>query len=81
MSVLFSPAYIKELTNWRRNRIKNYSIRKGVSFEKVIAMLLNEVTVDDMVNELDCICDPEFHSSQKPQCIIKKNKVVQIMNY
>ncbi len=75
MSVLFSPAYIKELTDWRRNRIKNYSVRKGESFEKVIKMLLENNTADDMLAELDSTCDAEFHSSQTPLYVIE-NKIV-----
>jgi hypothetical protein len=75
MSTLFSPNYIKDLTQWRRNRIKNYSIKKSVSFEQAIEMLLNESTAEEMVLELDCTCDKEFHSKRMPRNGINNNTI------
>ena len=66
MTTLFSPNYIRDLTQWRRNRIKNYAVKKLVSFEQAIEMLLDKSRVEDMVVELDRTCDDEFHSKMKP---------------
>ena len=75
MSTLFSPNYIKDLTLWRRNRIKNYAVKKSVSFEQAIEMLLDKSRVEDMVVELDATCDDEFHSKMKPRNNICQNTI------
>ena len=67
MVKILNSNYIKNLTEWRRNRIKNYASNKAISFTEAIERLLDFTSAIDVIAELDKICDFEFHSTKKPK--------------
>ena len=69
MIKILNKTYIKSLTEWRRNRIKNYATKKAISFTEAIERLLELASAKDVIAELDKACDFEFHSSKKPVII------------
>lgn len=67
MPKILNKAYIKRLTEWRRNRIKNYATKKAITFSEAIERLLELTTAKEVIAELDKACDFEFHSTRRPE--------------
>lgn len=60
----------KELTRaqWVQARIQNYAYKLGISTEEALGKSLKIICLgENVVAEFDSVCDPAFHSSNKPK--------------
>jgi len=60
--------YTSQLTDWRRKRKENNKRKTGLTYQQTIdhIMYLTQMGAD-CIEELDAICDAEFHSSNQPK--------------
>lgn len=58
--------FLQELTEWRKNRVKNYASKKGIKYTEALQLMQELPSSSDCVIELDAVCDLEFHSCNQP---------------
>jgi len=64
----WNQLYITNLITWRKNRIRNYAEKKGITFTEAIYYLqCSHFSNAKVTSILDAVVDPEFQSANQPK--------------